>query len=93
VERRGEHQITRDSQTESAAAVRCSALVELSRSAAERELRFDNPVLEVNSRLKQHGTILCFRFQLERRLKLWQRQGGCDKSKRQFFTGGLRGRF
>ena len=26
-------------------------MVELSRSAAERELRFDNPVLEVNSRL------------------------------------------
>src|SRR6266853_212638 len=58
-------------------------MVELSRYAAEKELRFDIPALEVDSRLMQHGTVLCFRFQLERRLKLWQRQGGCDKSKTQ----------
>jgi len=66
-------------------------MVELSRYAAEKELRFDIPALEVDSRLMQHGTVLCFRFQLERRLKLWQRQGGCDKSKTQFFYRGFKG--
>ena len=69
-------------------------LVELSRYAAGKPSRLvDNPALEVDSRRMQHSTVLCFRFQLERRLKLWQTQGGCDKSKRHIFTGGVRGRF
>src|ERR1035441_8247604 len=69
-------------------------MVELSRCAAGKASRLvDNPAPEVNSRLMQHSTVLCFRFRLERRLKLWLKQGGCDKSKGHFFTGGLRGRF
>src|SRR5437016_12420375 len=42
VERRGEHQISRDSQTESAAAVRCSALVR-PRRCHHQNLRSKNP--------------------------------------------------
>jgi hypothetical protein len=72
-----------------------SLFVELSRCAAGKPSRLvDNPAPEVDSGLMQHSTVLCFRFQLERRLKMWQMQGGCDKSKRHiFFTGGVRGRF
>src|ERR1035438_6620316 len=51
----------------------------------------DNPAPEVDSRLMQHSTVLCFRFQLERRLKLWLKQGGCGKSKRHFFYRGFKG--
>src|ERR1017187_1875611 len=39
----------------------------------------------------QHSTVLCFRFRLERRLKFWQRQRGCAKSKRHFFYRGFKG--
>ena len=39
----------------------------------------------------QHGSVLCFTFWLESRIKSWQEQGRWGKSKRHIFTGGLRG--
>jgi hypothetical protein len=69
-------------------------MVELSRFAAGEVGRLvDNPAPTVDDRFMQHGPVLCFKFQLESRRKLWKRQAGCDQSKRQFLPGALRGRF
>src|SRR5260370_6935057 len=68
--------------------------VELSRFAAGESSRLvDNPAPEVDYRPMQHGSVSCFKFRSESRIKLWQKQGGCAKSKRHIFSVGLRGRF
>jgi hypothetical protein len=68
--------------------------VELSRCAAGESSRLvDNPAPEVDYHPMQHGSVLCFKFRSESRIKVWQKQDGCAKSKRHCFTGGLRGCF
>jgi hypothetical protein len=74
--------------------VESSAVVELSRCAAEECSRLvDNPTQEVDHRFVQHVSVPCFKSRRESRIKFCQKQRGSAKSKRHIFTGGLRGRF